>query len=253
MRVIGVCLRFCHVIFFMNCCVPSRKFTIHSQRSRNWKKRFWHLWETDWNAGRVDRFCVFIVQIFPRFSWSEIWISERMDPFLYNNVVERLLRPQVNQQMTVWYCRVSGLCIPWKSVCRQFCKQILVCEVLFFSTSLPICCHHCFRSCIPGPCWILKDQTFKYEVNFIFCLLRDNLGVKQLFFIVFLLNEGVHGFHNIRNGRVKTTFQIVNFKRLWKFFIKKHELSLCDTSVPWWVSYFRNRKFPLTFQIQLLR
>ena len=32
------------------------------------------------------------------------------------------------------------------------------------------------------------------------------------------------------------------------FFIKKHELSLCDILVQWWIRYFR---IPLTFQIQL--
>ena len=51
-------------------------------------------------------------------------------------------------------------------------------------------------------------------------------------FVAFL-NESVHGFNNNRNGRVETVFQKEKFGRIWKFFIKKHVLSICDILVLW--------------------
>ena len=41
------------------------------------------------------------------------------------------------------------------------------------------------------------------------------------------LNENVHGFDIICNGRVETRFQIVKFRRFPKFVMKKHELFSC--------------------------
>ena len=70
--------------------------------------------------------------------------------------------------------------------------------------------------------------------------------------IVSFLNENVHGFNNIRNGGVKTRFQVIEFWWLWKFLVKKHKFSLRNILVHWWVGYFWNCNLPLTIQIQLL-
>ena len=70
--------------------------------------------------------------------------------------------------------------------------------------------------------------------------------------IVSFLNESVHGFNNICNRRVETRFQIVEFWRILMFLVKKHEFSVSDIWVHWWVEYFRNCNLPLAFQIHLL-
>ena len=43
---------------------------------QDWRKRFLHLWENDWNTWRVERFCVFIVQnvwLFQPFRDIKFW------------------------------------------------------------------------------------------------------------------------------------------------------------------------------------
>ena len=44
-----------------------------------------------------------------------------------------------------------GVCHERESVCIQGRKQILVCEVLFFSTLLQVRYQHYFRKCVPDP------------------------------------------------------------------------------------------------------
>ena len=56
--------------------------------------------------------------------------------------------------------------------------------------------------------------------------------------IVSFLNETVHGFNNISNGRVKTRLQIVEFSRLWKLLVKKPNFSFRDFLIHRWVGYF---------------
>ena len=98
-----------------------------------------------------------------------------------------------------------------------------------------------------------KTRSSICKVNLNFLRSSRNLNCDTVFaVIVSFLNESVHGFNNIRNGMVKTWFQIVEFWRLWKFRVKKHKFSLRDILVHWWVGYFWNCNLPLTFQIQLL-
>ena len=49
------------------------------------------------------------------------------------------------------YCTQSGPCISWESVCGQCCKQLLVCEVLSFSTLLHYYYRHYFPKCVSDP------------------------------------------------------------------------------------------------------
>ena len=70
--------------------------------------------------------------------------------------------------------------------------------------------------------------------------------------IVSFLNENVHGFNKIRNGRVKTRFQVIEFWWLRKFLVKKRSFAFRNILVHWWVGYFWNCNLPLTIQIQLL-
>ena len=92
---------------FMVCRFPLSRFIMHSQRNRinsfgqDWRKRPLHLWENDWNTWRVERFCVFIVQIF----W--LFQSFRAIKFWgYGSVVCTITLSivcawwQINQQMT---------------------------------------------------------------------------------------------------------------------------------------------------------
>ena len=51
--------------------------------------------------------------------------------------------------------------------------------------------------------------------------------------ILSLSNESVHEFINIRNGRVKTGFQMEKIKRFWSVLIKKPDISLRDILVHW--------------------
>ena len=56
-----------------------------------------------------------------------------------------------------------------------------------------------------------KTGCFICKVNSNFCVLRDTLTLIVFAVIVSFLNENVHGFNNIRNGRVKTRFQVIEF------------------------------------------
>ena len=98
-----------------------------------------------------------------------------------------------------------------------------------------------------------KTRSFICKVNLIFLRSSRHFNCDTVFaVIVSFLNESVHGFHNIRNGNVKTRFQIVEFWGLWKFLVKKHKFSLRNVLLQWWVGFFRNCNLPIAFQIQLL-
>ena len=72
-----------------------------------------------------------------------------------------------------------------------------------------------------------KTRSFICKVNLNFLRSSRHFNCDTIFaVIVSFLNESVHGLNNIRNGRV-SGFQKVKFRRLRKFLIKKHELSLC--------------------------
>ena len=71
--------------------------------------------------------------------------------------------------------------------------------------------------------------------------------------IVYSLNEIVHDFNNIRNGRVVTRFQKVKTRQNLKVFPTKKKIALCDFLVHWWVRCFQNCNLPLIYQILLLR
>ena len=99
-----------------------------------------------------------------------------------------------------------------------------------------------------------KTRYFICKINFNFLRSSRHSNCDTNFaVIVSFLNESVHGFNSIFNGRVKTRFRIVDIWELWKFLIKKHKFSLRDILVKWWVGFFRHCNLPLTFQIQLLR
>ena len=80
-----------------------------------------------------------------------------------------------------------------------------------------------------------KMRSFTCKVDFNF--LPSSRYFKLLAFavVVSFLNESVHRFNNIRNGRVKTRFQIVKFWRIWKILRQKHEFPLGTILVHWWV------------------
>ena len=151
------------------------------------------------------------------------------------------------------YFTQSGRCILWESVCRQCRKQVLVCEV--FSSQL----HSKFITNITSE-KVSQIRTNECKTRPFLCKVNLNLLCYSRHFkcdaifavIVSFLNESVRGFNNIRNGRVKTRFQIVEFWQIWKFLVKKYKFSICNIFVHWWVGYFWNCNLPLTFQIQLL-
>ena len=99
-----------------------------------------------------------------------------------------------------------------------------------------------------------KTRSFICNVNLNFLRSSGHFNCDTAFAVIVpFLNESVHCFNNIRDGKIETRFQILKFRRLWKFSVKKHKLSFCHSLVHWWVRYFRNCNLPLTFQIQLLR
>ena len=120
------------------------------------------------------------------------------------------------------YCTQSGPCISWESVCGrgQSCNQILVCEVLFFSTLLQIHNQHSLENVSRIRAKESKTRSLICKVNLNF-FLRHFTFITISAVIVSFLNESVHGFNSIRNGRVKTKFQIVELWRLWKSLVKK--------------------------------
>ena len=97
-----------------------------------------------------------------------------------------------------------------------------------------------------------KTRSFICQVNLNFLRSSRHVNYDTIFaVIVSFLNESVHGFKNIRNGVVKTRFQIVEFWWLWIFFIKKYKYSPSDILVHWCVGFLWYCNHPLTFQIQL--
>ena len=93
-----------------------------------------------------------------------------------------------------------------------------------------------------------KTRSFICKINLNFLRSSRLLNSDTVFaVIVSFLNESVHGLNNIRNGRLKTRFQIVEMWRIWKLVVKNHKFSLRDILVHWWVGYFWNCNLPLTF------
>ena len=150
-------------------------------------------------------------------------------------------------------CTQSGPCISWESVCGQCRGRILVCEVLFLSTLLQIITNITSENVTQIGTKECKIRPFFCKVNLNFLRSSRHFNCDTIFaVIVCFMNESVHGFNNVRNGRVNTRFQIVRFWRLWKFLVKNYKFSFRNVLVDWWVGYFWNCNLPLTFQIQLL-
>ena len=108
------------------------------------------------------------------------------------------------------------------SVCGQCRKQVLVCEVYSsqhyskFITNITseIVSQIRTKECKPG--------SFICNVDLSFLRSSRHFNFDTVFaVIVSFLNENVHGFNNIRNRRVKTRFQVIEFWWLWKFFCQK--------------------------------
>ena len=98
-----------------------------------------------------------------------------------------------------------------------------------------------------------KTRSFICKVNLNYLRSSRHFNFDKVFaVIVSLLNENVHGFNNIRNGRVKTRFQVKKCWWLWTFLVKKHKISLPEILVHWWVGYFWKCNLPSTIQFQLL-
>ena len=98
-----------------------------------------------------------------------------------------------------------------------------------------------------------QTTSFICNVNFNFLRSGTHFDCDTIFaVIVSFLNESVHGFNNIRNRKVKTGFQLVEFWWFWKFLVKKREIFLHKILVLGWVGCFWNYNLPLTFQIQLI-
>ena len=57
-----------------------------------------------------------------------------------------------------------------------------------------------------------KSRSFIYKVNLIFLRSSRHFNFNTITAVIAsLLNENVHGFNSIRNGRVKTRFQVIEF------------------------------------------
>ena len=118
------------------------------------------------------------------------------------------------------------LSIYHESVCGQCREQNQLCEVLSLSTSVQSLCQQYVLKNVPGPYYRLEDQVLLLQGESQFLLsLRHSNGDRAFAVIVFFLNDSVYGFNNNHNGRVKTGFQIIIFRRLWKFFILTHDFS----------------------------
>ena len=67
-----------------------------------------------------------------------------------------------------------------------------------------------------------KTRSFNCKVNLNFLRLLRHFNCDTAFaVIVSFLNESVHGFNNIRNGRVKSGFQTEKFRPHWEMFYQK--------------------------------
>ena len=70
-----------------------------------------------------------------------------------------------------------------------------------------------------------KTTSFICKVNLKFLSSSSHFnGDTTIALIVSFLDENVHCFNNTRNGSVNTGFQMVNFRRLWKFFNQKPKI-----------------------------
>ena len=75
-----------------------------------------------------------------------------------------------------------------------------------------------------------KTRSFVCKVNVKFLRSLRHFNCEANFaLIVSFLNECVHGFNNIRNGRVEASFQMVEFRRICKFLSIRKE-----TNFPFW-------------------
>ena len=99
-------------------------------------------------------------------------------------------------------------------VCGQ-CKQILVCEVIFsqhyskFITN--ITSENGSQICTKES----KTRSFNWKANLNLLRSSRHFNCDTVFAVISsFLNESVHGFNNIRNGKVKTRFHIVEIWRL---------------------------------------
>ena len=99
-----------------------------------------------------------------------------------------------------------------------------------------------------------KSRSFICKANLNFWVLQDTSTVilLSLWLCLCWMRVG-QSFKNIHNGRVNTRFQIVKLLRVWKFVVEKHEFSLGNLLIHWWVGYFRKCNLPLTFHTQLFR
>ena len=99
-----------------------------------------------------------------------------------------------------------------------------------------------------------KTTFFKNKVNLNFLRPSRYFDSDRRFCVfVSLLTERVYNFHNISNWMVETRFKVIIFWRVWKFCVKKHNFSVSNLLLHWWVGYFRNGNIPLPLQIQLLQ
>ena len=134
------------------------------------------------------------------------------------------------------YCIQSSPSISWESVRGECRKPILACEVLFpqyYSKFIANITSETISWICTKKC---KTRYFVCNVNLNCLTSSRHFNCDRVFgMIVSLLNESVRSFSNICNGRVKTKFLIVEFSWLWMFLVKKHEISLCNTLVRWWV------------------
>ena len=96
-----------------------------------------------------------------------------------------------------------------------------------------------------------QTRLFICKVNLILLSFSDLFNCDSAFaVIVFFSDESVHGFKNIRIGKLKTRFQMAEFWQFRKFLVKEHELpsvppSLRNSLVNWWVCFFSNCKYPI--------
>ena len=71
-----------------------------------------------------------------------------------------------------------------------------------------------------------KTGSFICKVNFKFLRSSRHFNFDTVFAVIVSFLIVVHGFNNIRNGRVTTRFQVIKFRWLLKFLVKKLEFSL---------------------------
>ena len=92
-------------------------------------------------------------------------------------------------------------------------RKILVRVVLFLSTSIQIHCQQKIFQVCAKEVEILPLQGQSQNLKLLRFLKYFNSDTAFPVFVS-VLNENVHGFNNIRNGRVNTGFQIVKCSRV---------------------------------------